>query len=248
MYLLFGTIARKKQTLNNLMNSVLKVCTKELVQTPKKVIYSNIIEEQISLIEDELEKYNVFPNSLLRWISIKLIDDDTKLLQSIEENFSVSLLNNHKIQELKNTAQSQINKNGDFKDTIVSTIIHHAENICKKVCTFENSNYSSRDRKIDKILTSKVFGFPIMILFLGIIFWLTIVGSNYPSSFLFSCFNWLQLKLIQFANFVHCPLWLSDMLILRHLSNSNLDCCCNASSYGYFLSSFYFFRGFRIFA
>ena len=30
-------------------------------------------------------------------------------------------------------------------------------------------NYNSRDKKIDKILTSKKFGIPIMLLFLGII-------------------------------------------------------------------------------
>ena len=88
-----------------------------------------------------------------------------------------------------------------------------AESICKKVCAFENSNYSHRDRKIDKILTSKKFGFPIMLLFLGIIFWITIVGANYPSEFLFSIFSWFQEKLVVFANFIHCPNWLADMLI-----------------------------------
>lgn len=70
-----------------------------------------------------------------------------------------------------------------------------------------------RDRKIDKILTSKKFGFPIMILFLGIIFWITIVGANYPSQLLFSMFGWFQEKLIAFAYFINCPHWLSDMLI-----------------------------------
>ena len=70
-----------------------------------------------------------------------------------------------------------------------------------------------RDRKIDSILTSKKFGFPIMFLFLGVIFWLTIVGANYPSQALFFVFSWIQEKLVLFADFVNCPLWLSDMLI-----------------------------------
>ena len=52
---------------------------------------------------------------------------------------------------------------------LVVKLMEKAETICKKVCYFENKNYSKRDRKIDKILTSKTFGFPIMILFLGII-------------------------------------------------------------------------------
>lgn len=52
-----------------------------------------------------------------------------------------------------------------------------------------------------------------MILFLGLIFWLTIVGANYPSQALFSLFAWFQGKLILFTQWLHCPNWLSDMLI-----------------------------------
>ena len=48
------------------------------------------------------------------------------------------------------------------------------------------------DRKIDKILTSKTFGIPIMLLFLGIIFWITIIGANYPSQLLSTFFNFLE--------------------------------------------------------
>jgi ferrous iron transport protein B len=40
------------------------------------------------------------------------------------------------------------------------------------------------DRKLDKLLTSRTFGFPIMLLVLAMVFWITIQGSNYPSAFL----------------------------------------------------------------
>ena len=53
-----------------------------------------------------------------------------------------------------------------------------------------------------------------MILFLAIIFWITIVGANYPSKILFTFFGWIQEKLVIFANFVHCPEWIANMLIL----------------------------------
>ena len=52
-----------------------------------------------------------------------------------------------------------------------------------------------------------------MILFLGVIFWITIVGANYPSQLLFDMFNWIQDKLIIFAEYIHLPEWLSNMLI-----------------------------------
>lgn len=95
----------------------------------------------------------------------------------------------------------------------VTEIMKRAEEVSKEVCTFKNKEYDARDRKIDKILTSKKFGIPIMILFLGVIFWLTIIGANYPSKLLFNIFNWIQNKLLVFATHINAPEWLSNMLI-----------------------------------
>jgi len=95
----------------------------------------------------------------------------------------------------------------------VSVIINQAEETAKKVCTFRNINYNTRDRKIDKILTSKKFGIPIMLLFLGVIFWITIVGANYPSQMLSQLFNYLQEKLVLVFDYFNSPVWLKGILI-----------------------------------
>ncbi len=212
-----GTIARKQKTLNNLMDTVTKVCKKDLIPSPKKIQYSSVIEQGIEKMQEYLKTLFSVSDNLYRWISLKILDGEEKILRSIEDNLSISIINNNKIQDFKNNIIKELNINNinsdNFKDNIVGSIMKQAESICKKVCAFENSNYSHRDRKIDKILTSKKFGFPIMLLFLGIIFWITIVGANYPSEFLFSIFSWFQEKLVVFANFIHCPNWLADMLI-----------------------------------
>lgn len=136
---------------------------------------------------------------------------------SIEKNLNIDLLHNEALENVKNVVRTELQNNNisknNFKDLIVSSIMHKSETICGKVCVFENENYSNRDRKFDKLLTSKKFGIPIMILFLGVIFWLTIVGANYPSQALFTLFSWLQEKLFWLADFLHCPQWLSSMLI-----------------------------------
>ena len=62
-----------------------------------------------------------------------------------------------------------------------------AEETSKEVCTFENKNYRERDLKIDKILTSKIFGIPIMILFLGLIFWINHSRSQLPIRVVIQC-------------------------------------------------------------
>lgn len=46
----------------------------------------------------------------------------------------------------------------------------------------------SFDRKLDRILTSRRFGIPIMLLMLFVIFWITMSGANYPSAALSSLF------------------------------------------------------------
>lgn len=199
-----GTTARKKKTLTNLIKTLEKVCNGNIKPNPKKVRYSKDIEKSISEISNILEVETSLPKQLYRWVSLKLLDGEPKTLNSIQENFSIDIN--------KFDAFKKLNEN--FKDVIVSSIMDKAEKICKKVCTFENENYSSRDRKIDKILTSKYLGFPIMILFLGLIFWLTIVGANYPSQILFSLFEWIQEKLFLFVNWIGIPDWISNMLIL----------------------------------
>ena len=95
----------------------------------------------------------------------------------------------------------------------VSKILKHSEEICKKVCTYSKHDYNERDRKIDKILTSKFFGIPIMILFLGIIFWLTIEGANYPSQLLSHLFSVIQTQLYRFFDWIHAPAFITGIFI-----------------------------------
>ena len=212
-----GTTARKKKTLNLLMDTINQVCTQKCKPTPQKITYTKMMEDSISKLQNVLEDEFALSSDLSRWISLKLLDGEEKILQSIEKNLAIDLLENPSIQTVRDTVCATLEENGisntNFKDYIVSDIMHKSEEICGKVCVFEDENYSNRDRKIDKILTSKKFGIPIMLLFLAIIFWLTIVGSNYPSQVLFGMFAWLQEKLILLAKFLHCPEWLSSMLI-----------------------------------
>lgn len=231
-----GTVARDKQTLENLKKTIYKVCEGEIKPYTKTVRYEQEIEENLEKIVEKLNtdllvneyseirniatdievEENKISKKLYRWIAIKLIDGEEKILKSIQENLELNLgeqeIRQSVIEAKKNLETREITSK-NFKDKIVADIMKKAEETSKEVCTFENKNYRERDLKIDKILTSKIFGIPIMILFLGLIFWITIVGANYPSEWLFSVFNWLQDKLIYFANYIHCPIWLSDMLI-----------------------------------
>lgn len=209
-----GTIARNKRTLDKLLETIKKACENKISIQPKRVIYQKNIEDTIAKLTKVLkEKYSLNEN-MYRWISLKIIDGEEKIIKSIEKNLEIEILENKEIQSIIENIKKDNDFNINYKDIIISKIVETAEKISNKVCIFEDKDYSERDRKIDKILTSKKYGIPIMMLFLGLIFWLTIVGANYPSQFLFDIFSKFQEKLINFATYINCPSWLSDMLIL----------------------------------
>ena len=213
-----GTTARKKRTLNHLLETVYKVCHHDIIPKPNKIEYEANIEEKIQELEKVLKKEIKIKEKLYRWVSLKIIDGEKTILKSIEKNCNQEIEKNNNIQKCREKIEKDLEKENitihNFKDKIVASIMEQAEQICQKVCSFENKDYAQRDRKIDKIVTSKKWGIPIMLLFLGIIFWLTIVGSNYPSQVLFEMFAKLQEILVNALNYIHCPTWLCDVLIL----------------------------------
>lgn len=210
-----GTIARKKRTLKKLLDTIYNVASNKTICEPKLVKYSPIIEDSILMLDSVV--YSILPNKYIsRWISLKLIDGDKTILNSIENRLSINLHTNvitSKLDEIRNLLEKNDISQTNFKDKIVSSIVFHAEDICNNVVFYKNSHYQTFDRKIDKILTSKKFGIPIMILFLGIIFWITITGANYPSKLLSDMFMYFQEKLLYFFNYIHAPNWVSGILV-----------------------------------
>ena len=212
-----GTIAKSKKTLKSLMSQVENICTKKIHPSPIKLNYGVAIEESIEILEPLIHKQLTNAHSYLaRWISIKLIEGDTKILSSISKQLNINLSSNEILKALSlvysRLEKSNIKKE-TFNDKIISEIFFNAEMLAKSVCSYNKGSYSNIDRKADKILTSKKYGIPIMLLFLGLIFWLTIVGANYPSELLSSFFAYIQEKLLSFLNYIGSPAWLTSLLI-----------------------------------
>ena len=91
-------------------------------------------------------------------------------------------------------------------------VVRNAEMIANEVVDKSCIN-ANRDRKIDEILTSKIFGLPIMIAMLGFIFWLTIIGANYPSKILSWLFELGQKRLENWFIAWKFPHFVSGLLI-----------------------------------
>jgi len=102
----------------------------------------------------------------------------------------------------------------DFHDNLAESIYADASKIVADVVSKDNEKSKFRlDTKIDKIVTSRIWGFPIMLLILGVVLWLTIVGANYPSAMLSELLlDTIHPLLIKFGANISMPLWLSGFL------------------------------------
>jgi ferrous iron transport protein B len=103
----------------------------------------------------------------------------------------------------------------DFYDNLAEGIYADASEIAMGAVSDDNRKKCFRlDAKIDRIVTSKTWGFPIMILILGVVLWITIIGANYPSSMLANLLlDNIHPFLKGLAASVGMPWWLDGFLI-----------------------------------
>ena len=76
----------------------------------------------------------------------------------------------------------------DFRDLMVTSLYSDAQRIADRSVRRGAARKWDFDQKIDRIVTSPFFGLPIMLGILATVFWLTIVGANYPSAALANMF------------------------------------------------------------
>ncbi|NMA66624.1 MAG: ferrous iron transporter B, partial [Clostridiaceae bacterium] len=211
-----GTNARKGEGLDDLMQSVYEVTVNSFTSKPINIKYDEGIENAIEELEPEVKKHlNEKLNS--RWVALKLLDGDETLLLSMERYLDVDLLRNSeillKLQEAKDILKNHGITSDVLRDKVVTRIYKIAEKLAKQVVSFENEKYDETDRKIDRILTSKVYGIPVMMLLLGVVFWITITGANYPSELISTGLFWVEDRLTDLFNLLQAPKWLHGMLV-----------------------------------
>nr|MBP7175789.1 ferrous iron transporter B [Thermoclostridium sp.] len=212
-----GTSARSHQGLDLLMDKVWEVGSGQIKTNPVAVSYPKAIEKAVESLDVIVQKAlgKAFQS---KWVCLRLLEGDDLIIRDICEHTGVNLLHNDELMPVLERVKHELRLQGidsdTFRDMIVSSIMAKAEETAHRSVSYENRNYNITDRKIDKIVTSRLYGIPIMLALLGLIFWLTVTGANYPSALLASGFSWVEGKLSALLTLVKAPLWLHDMLVL----------------------------------
>ncbi len=99
-------------------------------------------------------------------------------------------------------------------DQIARAVYTRAEAIARRVVRRQAPvNIRWYDR-LDRVLTSRWLGFPVMLLLLGVVFWITLSGANYPSQALAKALFWVEARLTDLFTLAGAPAWLHGVLVL----------------------------------
>ena len=94
---------------------------------------------------------------------------------------------------------------GKRTDEAASETVRRAQQIAKQVISERNGAAKQKERRIDRILTGRLTGIPILMLLLILVLWLTVKGANYPSELLTRAFDAVAAFLHRAGNALRLP-------------------------------------------
>ena len=189
-----------KETLNTVVHGNYKF-------NNKPVYYDDEIESMVNSIKDEL--YEIIPSINPRWLGLRLIDGDESILTSLNDYTENDIL--HDLNTIKSKLPDIFDKS-KIRSHLSKTTYDYAKSISDQVVTVTNSKAFDRDEKIDRIVSSKIFGIPLMLLLLCGVLWLTIQGANYPSEIISNVLFAVEPKIYDLLNSMSFPIWLNEMI------------------------------------
>lgn len=215
-----GASARDGIGLDDLKDKISEVASKQTGKIGSRITYPKAIQRAIEIVEDGLKCGLILEKNStedVSWLAVKLLDADKSFFESAKKYFGVDFANDEVFLSVLSEAKEVLVSNGIddklLRDEIVGATVKRAEVIYNLCVILENAEYFSRDRKIDKFLTSKLTGIPVMILLLGVVFWITIVGANYPSDLISTGLFAIEDALHYGFAWMHIPKWLEGLLV-----------------------------------
>ncbi|MBQ7782408.1 MAG: ferrous iron transport protein B [Oscillospiraceae bacterium] len=214
-----GTAARSGAGINAMLDRIDEMTSNSMSKAV--VIYDDPIEKAVSLISPHMN--DIFSGRLpKRFAALKILEHSYDIIVTADKNTCGALSKNLNdpstplgaaySEACKILKEAELDT-AALRDSIVSSVIKQAEATAAQVTSFSPSDSFSRDRKIDNILTHRIWGIPVMLGILAVIFFITIKGANYPSAWLSSAFGTLGEKMRSGLISIGAADWLTSLLI-----------------------------------
>ncbi len=190
-------VARQKVGIDELLDVVADVAAGERKTSPYRIErLTPEVEKAIAALGPVVaDVYPQVPN--VRWVALRLLNADEAVAEAVRTGELGQLDIDVSLEPLEIPPESERERvltaarelrwklPPDFHDSIVERTYLAAEKLAGRVqVTGLKKVGFNIDRKLDKWLTSRWLGFPLMLAILAAVFWITIVGANVPSAML----------------------------------------------------------------
>lgn len=208
-----GTNARDGEGLDDLKAAIARVSSGQQATRPRQVKFPEEIERAVGDLQPKLD-YLTQGKVSSRWLALRLVEGEQTILNSLAKFHNIELGQDDQLSGVhEEFCTAHDIQAEDVRDMVVGSIVTEAEDIYNQTVSIESKNHNALDRKIDKVLTSKAFGIPIMLALLGLVFAITIWGANYPSELLASMFAIIEDWLGGLSLWSYLPEWVPGIII-----------------------------------
>ncbi len=210
-----GTVARRKKSLDVLLDTLDNVLD---APPPREfqIPYPDAVERAVTILQVILDT-RALGDLDSRWLALKLLEREESLSREVDAYLETRLLQDTTVSDTLREALTLLESEGidreALRDLIAASVIRRAEEICHGAVFYEAGTYARLDRRLDRILTGKWTAYPIMLLFLTAILFLTVTASNYPSQWLSALFTAILSQLSDALVALNAPPWLHGVLI-----------------------------------
>jgi ferrous iron transport protein B len=231
--------ARNGVGMPELLAAVHRVATGEVKPSPFRIQqHPAEVEAAIGAIVPKIAAaFPGLPNA--RWVALRLLNADERVEQAVRDGGIGELasgewrvagqlpihsegggavpdddLNDAQRALLGEVAAQRWRLSPNFHDALTESVYAAAQVIAADAAlTGPKKARFTFDRTLDRLLTSKWLGFPLMLVILMVVFWLTIAGANVPSAMLASLLiDTVHPVLRSFGASAGFPWWLSGFL------------------------------------
>jgi ferrous iron transport protein B len=212
-----GLSARSGSGLPQLLQAIQSVAAQP-PQSRKPSFSLNIDDPALRTVASEIETalVNMLPElPCPQWIALRLLEGDRRIIASLKNNQWGTAESTQLDNVLKAAESHRWQLDSNHRDQLVESLFQTVNTLTARYVNRDpNSRRLRWQAALDRVLTGKWTGFPVMGLMFAVVLWLTISGANVPSAMLADLLIGQGHPLLHsLAEWLHFPFWLKGVLI-----------------------------------
>ncbi len=180
--------ARRGRGFRELKDAVASYSTPPSPRLPR---YSDALEAAIESVERALPR-DLMGSVPSRWAALRLLEGDAEAVSAVNRRIGRELVLEPGVAGAISSARARLAASGvtALREEVIASIYRRAEAVAAE-CVRGGREYDLRQLRLDRALTRRAMGIPVMLLLLSLIFFITIKGADYPSGVLMRCSEWV---------------------------------------------------------